>query len=54
MGLPISGGMLIPRNILNIVTAGRLGIGSREWAGVGRITGLPLMALCFAVLLRMD
>jgi predicted cation transporter len=53
MGLLISGGMLIPGNIPNIVAAGRLGIGSREWARVGLVTGLPLMALCFAVLLWM-
>jgi predicted cation transporter len=46
-------GMLIPGNIPNIVAAGRLGIGSREWARVGLITGLPLMALCFVVLLWM-
>jgi len=50
MGLLISGGMLIPGNIPNIVAAGRLGIGSREWARVGLITGLPLMALCFFAL----
>ncbi len=50
MGLLISGGMLIPGNIPNIVAANRLGISSREWARVGLITGLPLMLLCFAVL----
>jgi predicted cation transporter len=50
MGLLISGGMLIPGNIPNIVAAGRLGISSSEWARVGLITGIPLMALCFAVL----
>ncbi len=50
MGLLISGGMLIPGNIPNIVAASRLGISSREWARVGLITGLPLMLLCFAVL----
>jgi predicted cation transporter len=50
MGLLISGGMLIPGNIPNIIAAGRLGIGSREWARVGLITGLPLMLLCFLVL----
>jgi predicted cation transporter len=50
MGLLISGGMLIPGNIPNIVAASRLGISSREWARVGLITGIPLMALCFAVL----
>ena len=50
MGLLISGGMLIPGNIPNIVAAGRLGITSREWAAVGLTTGLPLMLLCFWVL----
>jgi len=45
MGLLISGGMLIPGNIPNIVAAGRLRIGSREWARIGLVTGLPLMAL---------
>jgi predicted cation transporter len=50
MGLLISGGMLIPGNIPNIVAASRLGISSREWARIGLLTGLPLMFLCFAVL----
>lgn len=50
MGLLISGGMLIPGNIPNIVAAGRLGISSREWARVGLVAGLPLMLLCFTVL----
>jgi len=50
MGLLISGGMLIPGNIPNIVVANRLGISSREWARVGLITGIPLMLLCFAAL----
>jgi predicted cation transporter len=50
MGLLISGGMLIPGNIPNIVAAGRLGISSKEWAKVGLVTGFPLMILCFAVM----
>jgi len=50
MGLLISGGMLIPGNIPNIVAAGRLGISSREWARVGMVAGLPLMALCFVII----
>lgn len=50
MGLLISGGILIPGNIPNIVAAGRLGISSKEWARVGLIAGLPLMLLCFVVL----
>ena len=50
MGLLISGGMLIPGNIPNIVAAGRLRISSREWAQTGLLTGAPLMLICFAVL----
>lgn len=50
MGLLISGGMLIPGNIPNIVAANRLGISSREWARVGLLVGLPLMALCSCAL----
>ena len=50
MALLISGGMLIPGNIPNIVAAGRLEITSREWARVGLTAGLSLMLLCFAVL----
>jgi predicted cation transporter len=50
MGLLISGGMLIPGNIPNIVAASRLGISSREWARAGLVIGVPLMALCFGVL----
>ena len=54
MGLLISGGMLIPGNIPNIVAANRLGISSREWARVGLVTGFPLMLLCFGVLYWMS
>jgi len=50
MGLLISGGMLIPGNIPNIVAANRLGISSREWARVGLVVGGPLMLACFAFL----
>ena len=50
MGLLISGGMLVPGNIPNIIAAGRLKISSHEWARIGLIVGLPLMLLCFAVL----
>lgn len=47
MGLLISGGMLIPGNIPNIISANRLGIGSREWAGYGLPIGLALMILYY-------
>lgn len=50
MGLLISGGMLIPGNIPNIIAAGKLEITSREWAQVGIPLGLVLMASFFCVL----
>jgi predicted cation transporter len=53
LGLMISGGMLIPGNIPNIVAASRLGITSREWAAHGLRTGIVLLIVCFAVLALM-
>ncbi len=50
MGLLISGGMLIPGNIPNIVAAGRLGIRSKEWAKIGVPIGLILMTAYFFIL----
>jgi len=50
MGLIISGGMLIPGNIPNIVAAGRLKISSSEWARVGVPLGLVLMTVHFVLL----
>ena len=47
MGLLISGGMLIPGNIPNIISAGKLGITSKEWAKLGVPLGLVLMGLYF-------
>lgn len=49
MGLLISGGMLIPGNIPNIISAGRLNIGSKEWARTGIPLGLLLMTIYFIV-----
>jgi len=48
-GLLISGGMLIPGNIPNIISAGKLGIKSSEWAKIGVPLGLALMVLYFVV-----
>jgi predicted cation transporter len=48
-GLLISGGMLIPGNIPNIISAGKLGITSSEWAKLGIPLGLVLNALYFVV-----
>ncbi len=47
MGLIISGGMLIPGNIPNIVAAGRLRITMGEWAKLGVPIGLILMTFFF-------
>ncbi len=50
MGLLISGGMLIPGNIPNIICAGKLRITSREWAAIGVPLGLILMLAYFVFL----
>lgn len=50
LGLIISGGMLIPGNIPNIIAAGKLNITSKEWAKFGVPVGLITMAVYFAVL----
>lgn len=47
MGLLISGGMLIPGNIPNIISANKLKISSRKWAAIGIPLGLALMAIYF-------
>lgn len=51
LGLTISGGMLIPGNIPNIISAGKLGIKSKEWMAVGAPVGACAMLLYFIVLL---
>ena len=53
MGLIISGGMLIPGNIPNIVAAGRLRITMSEWARVGVPLGLILMGVFFVIIFLM-
>ncbi|HOW26994.1 MAG TPA: DUF1646 family protein [Elusimicrobiota bacterium] len=50
MGLLIAGGMLIPGNIPNIICAGKLKIGSRDWARLGVPLGLIVMLIYFLVL----
>ncbi|WP_042357684.1 DUF1646 family protein [Bacillus rubiinfantis] len=51
MGLLISGGMLIPGNIPNIIAAGKLKITSGEYARFAFPIGLAAMALYFIVIL---
>ena len=50
MALLISGGMLIPGNIPNIISAGILKIKSKEWAKLGVPLGLALMGIYYVVL----
>jgi predicted cation transporter len=50
MGLLIAGGMLIPGNIPNIISAAKMGITSKEWAKVGIPLGVVLMAGFFVIL----
>ena len=50
MGLLISGGMLIPGNIPNIISASKLGITSKEWARLGVPLGLVSMGIYFVII----
>jgi predicted cation transporter len=50
LGLIISGGMLIPGNIPNIIAAGKLDITSKEWAAFGVPVGLVTMLVYYIVL----
>ncbi|MBP2240482.1 putative cation transporter [Cytobacillus eiseniae] len=51
LGLIISGGMLIPGNIPNIIAAGKLKISSREWAKFGLPVGFITMIIYFLVII---
>lgn len=50
MGLLISGGILIPGNIPNIISACKLNIGSKEWAKIGIPIGFGFLAIYFVIL----
>lgn len=50
MGLLLSGGMLIPGNIPNIISSGKLNIKSREWARTGIPLGLVLLITYFIII----
>ncbi|MGI5921736.1 MAG: DUF1646 family protein [Syntrophomonadaceae bacterium] len=50
MGLLINGGMLIPGNIPNIISASKLKISSKEWAMLGVPLGLVTMALLYLLI----
>lgn len=50
LGLLVSGGMLIPGNIPNIIAAGKLNITSKEWAFFGLPIGFIIMTIFFLIL----
>ena len=50
IALLVSGGMLIPGNIPNIISAEKLGIKSREWARAAMPLGLFMMTAYFLAL----
>lgn len=50
LGLLISGGMLIPGNIPNIIAANQLNITSKEWARFGLPFGLFMMGFFFILI----
>ncbi|OHB53084.1 MAG: hypothetical protein A2Y07_04600 [Planctomycetes bacterium GWF2_50_10] len=51
LGLLISGGILIPGNIPNIICANKLKIKSKEWAALGVPLGLAMMVIVFMLLI---
>ncbi|MDD2806280.1 MAG: DUF1646 family protein [Elusimicrobiales bacterium] len=50
LSLLVSGGVLIPGNIPNIISAAKLGIKSREWAGAALPVGAALLLVYFLAL----
>lgn len=50
IGLLISGGMMIPGNIPNIISAGKLKIKSSEWMKFGIPLGLVIMMIYYVIL----
>lgn len=50
IGLLISGGMMIPGNIPNIISAGKLKIKSKEWIRLGLPLGIIIMLIYYMIL----
>lgn len=50
MGLLISGGMMIPGNIPNIISASKLKIKSKEWIKLGIPLGITMMIIYYVIL----
>ncbi len=49
IALLVSGGMLIPGNIPNIIAAGKLRITSKEWASIGIPLGFVALGIYFLI-----
>jgi predicted cation transporter len=54
LGLIISGGILIPGNIPNIIAASKLKIKSKEWAKTGVPVGLSFLIIFFILLIFLE
>ena len=54
LGLIISGGILIPGNIPNIIAASKLKIKSKEWAKIGVPVGLCFLVIFFVLLVFLE
>lgn len=50
MGLLVSGGMMIPGNIPNIISAGKLRIKSSEWIKLGAPLGIIMMIVYYIII----
>ncbi|MCB2295577.1 DUF1646 domain-containing protein [Clostridium algoriphilum] len=50
IGLLVSGGMMIPGNIPNIISAGKLNIKTREWIKLGVPLGMITMVVYYVIL----
>lgn len=54
LGLIISGGILIPGNIPNIISASKLKIKSKEWARIGVPVGFSFLIIFFILLIFLE
>lgn len=54
LGLIISGGMLIPGNIPNIIAASKLKIKSKEWAKIGVPFGFVFLIIFFLIIVLLE
>ena len=50
IGLLVNGGIMIPGNIPNIISAGKLKITSKEWVKLGAPLGISIMIVYYVIL----